>query len=190
MILPDVTNTPNLAAQTCHDQAPGLISEVLDTYRPPVVLVGEYWAHNRSLLVDGKVLPAGSAEHHTAMRTGFLALVDKVAGYGGRVVFLEVPPPGDQLGEAVANGRPAGTARPPVFGNGAYVDGFNAMLRSVAAQRPKAARTVSIADLTCPGGDCYPVRDGMLIRYDGVHYTVPFSRYLTPILLSRVGVPG
>ena len=188
LILPNVTGVPDLAAETCHGQAPGLISEALDTYRPPVVLVAEYWAHNRSLLVDGKQLRAGTAEHDAAKRAGFVALVDKVAGYGGRVVFLEVPPPGDQLGEAVATGRPAGRARPPVYGNGRYVDGFNAMLRSVAADRPKAATTVSIDDLVCPGGECRPVRGGMLIRYDGVHYTVPFSRYVTPSLLQRIGV--
>jgi len=188
LILTDVNSEPDRSAQTCHDQAPGLISDALATYRPPVVLVAEYWAHNRALLVDGKRLAAGTPEHDAAMRAGFTALVDQVAGYGGRVVLLEVPPPGEQLGEAVATGRPAGQARTPVFGNGRYVDGFNAMLRSVAAARPQAARTVSIADLVCPGGNCYPVRDGMLIRYDGVHYTVPFSRYLTPILLQRIGV--
>jgi peptidoglycan/LPS O-acetylase OafA/YrhL len=180
---------PDFAARTCHGQAPGLISEALDTYRPPVVLVAEYWAHNRTLLVDGRRLPAGTPEHDAAMRAGFLALVDKVSGYGGRVVFLEVPPPGDQLGRAVASGRPAGNSRGPVFGNGQYVDGFNAMLRTVAAARPASARTVSMTDVICPGGSCYPVQDGMLIRYDGVHYTTAFSRYLTPILLARIGVP-
>ena len=185
MVLPN-SNGADVPATTCHDQAPKLIDEALDTYRPPVVLVAEYWPNNRPLLVDGQTLPPGTAEHDAALRTGYLDLVDRVAAHGGRVVFLELPPPGNQLGREVATGRPAGHSRPPVLGNGRYVDGYNAVLRSVAAIRPASARTVSVTDLVCPGGACTALKNGTLIRYDGVHYTPGFSRYLTPILLQRM----
>jgi peptidoglycan/LPS O-acetylase OafA/YrhL len=188
MVLPN-DNGPDLAARTCHDQAPGLIAGALERYRPPLVLVAEYWPHNRTLLVDGVKLRPGTAEHDAALRAGYLALVDRVAAQGGRTVFLELPPPGGSLGQSVARGRPAGRAQSPGTGTGRYVDGYNAVLRSVAAARPARARTVSVTDVICPDGDCAAVRDGRLIRYDGVHYTAGFSRYLTPILLRRAGVP-
>ncbi len=178
---------PDLAANTCHDQAPGLISGVLTRYRPPLVLVAEYWVNARPVLVDGRRLEPGTAAWKAALKSGYQALVDQVAAYGGRVVFLELPPPGAQLGTAVAAGRPAGRAMQPVFGNGSYVDGFNAVLRSVAAARPGSARTVSVTDLVCPGGVCGAVQGDTLVRYDGVHYTIRFSRYLVPILMRRIG---
>jgi hypothetical protein len=179
---------PDAPARMCHDSAPQLISETLRKYRPPVVLVSEYWASSRSLLVAGQEVKAGTPEHDAALKAGYLDLVDQVAAYGGRVVFLELPPPGNQLGTAVATSRPAGTSRPPVFGNGRYVDGFNTVLRSAAAARPLSASTVAIDDLVCPNGVCSPLQGDMLVRFDGVHYTTRFSRYLVPILIQRLGL--
>jgi peptidoglycan/LPS O-acetylase OafA/YrhL len=187
MVLPGGA-PPDIPAQTCTDQAPRLIRQALDRYRPPVVLVAEFWAHHQPLLVDGKQVKAGTAEHDAVLRSAYLSLVDQVAAYGGRVVFLELPPPGEQLGEKVATGRPAGHSRPPVSGNGRYVDGFNAVLRSVAAARPGVAATVSVTDVICPNGHCGPVQHGVLVRIDGVHYSIPFSRQLVPTLIQRIGL--
>jgi peptidoglycan/LPS O-acetylase OafA/YrhL len=178
---------PDLAANTCHDQAPGLIDGMLQKYRPPVVLVAEYWVNSRPVLVDGKRLEPGTPAWAAALKAGYTALVDQVAVYGGRVVLAELPPPGEQLGQAVASGRPAGRAMMPVYGDGKYVAGFNAVLRSVAADRPASAMTVSVTDLVCPNGVCSAIHGDTLVRYDGVHYTIPFSRYLVPYLMARIG---
>jgi hypothetical protein len=48
---------------------------------------------------------------------------------------------------------------------------------------------VSVTDVICPGGDCAPLQGKTLVRYDGVHYSIPFSKYLVPILLQRMGLP-
>jgi hypothetical protein len=61
-------------------------------------------------------------------------------------------------------------------------------LRSVAAARPAAATTVSVTDLVCPGGVCGPIQGDTLVRYDGVHFTIAFSRYLVPALMRRIGL--
>ena len=187
MILPLGASEPDSAAQVCYGQAPGLIQEALQKYRPQVVLDAEYWGSGRTLLVDGKRLAAGTPEHDAALRAGYLKLVDQVAAYGGRVVFLELPPPGEQLGTAIATQRPAGTSRGPVPG-AQYVDGFNSVLRSVAAARPASASTVSVTDVVCPGGVCSPLHGDTLVRFDGVHYTVRFTRQLVPTLIQRLGL--
>ncbi len=189
MGLPGPGQAPDAAAQTCTDQVPGLIGEALSRYRPPVVLIAEFSVHRLPLLVDEKELPVGTPEHGTALKAAYLSVVDDVAAYGGRVVFVELPPPGERFGEMVAAGRPAATARPLASGGGPTMAAFNAVLRSVATARPRTASTVTVTDLLCPGGRCLPVRDGMLMRTDGVHYTVRFSRYLVPILMRRIGVP-
>jgi len=178
----------DIPAQTCTDQAPKLIRQALSTYRPPVVLVAEFWVANLPLLVDGKKLEAGTDAHDSALKAAYVSVVDEVATYGGRTVFLELPPPGEQLGSVLAPDRPAGRAKPAVIGHGKFVDGFNAVLRSVAEARPETASTVSVTDLLCPQGHCGPIQNGKLVRSDGVHYTPPFARLLVPILLGRAGV--
>jgi peptidoglycan/LPS O-acetylase OafA/YrhL len=188
MGLPGPGRAPDAPAQTCTDQAPVLIQQALATYRPPVVLIAEFSVHRLPLLVNGKELPAGTPEHSAALRTAYTAVVDEVAAYGGRVVFVELPPPGERFGEVVASGRPAARAKPLAAGGGPDMEAFNAVLRSVAVARPGTASTVSVTDLLCPDGRCAPVQDGMLRRTDGVHYTVRFSHYLVPILMRRIGV--
>jgi hypothetical protein len=48
-------------------------------------------------------------------------------------------------------------------------------------------------DLVCPGDRCPPQIGGMLLRYDGVHFTEPgahwFVRHLEPRLIQASGLP-
>ena len=67
---------------------------------------------------------------------------------------------------------------------------FNRVLHTVAQHFPGRVSVISIADLVCPDGTCVPIRDGMLIRYDGQHYTSASSRWLGPQLLTRVTCHG
>jgi hypothetical protein len=61
------------------------------------------------------------------------------------------------------------------------------MLDQVAADRPGLVSVVGIQDLVCdPDGRCPAVRDGMLVRTDGVHYTTGYSRRLGVELMRRV----
>jgi hypothetical protein len=146
-------------------------------------MVSEFWSHYQPLLVDGQLLRAGTPEHTAALREQYLQLVDEVAALGGRVVFVELPPGGDSLGSVIAAGRPAGSARPPVPG-GDLVPAWNALLRDVAASRPRNASVISVTDLVCPSG-CPAMIDGVLVRTDGVHYSSAFSVQLVPIMLER-----
>jgi peptidoglycan/LPS O-acetylase OafA/YrhL len=190
MVVPSNLTEPDLPATTCSDQAPGLIKTMLSTYRPKTVLVAEFWSSGQPLLVNGVRIEPGTAAHDQALRTAYQALVDEIAQYGGRTVFVELPPPGASIGHQYAAWRPAAGARPAVSGGGHYVDGYNKVLEEVAASRPGQAGTVSITDLLCAGGKCPAVKDGTLLRTDGLHYSMQFSHQLVPILLQRAGVSG
>ena len=179
---------PDIPSRACRDQGARLIRDALAADEPPVVLVAEFWGHHQRLLVDGQRLAPGTPAHDAALRAGYEQVVEQVAAYGGRVVFVELPPPGEQLGAQVAGGRPAGSARPPVGGNGRFVDGFNALLQAVAADYPGVASTVSVTDLICPQGRCAALQGDLLVRRDGVHYSIGFARRLVPELLRRSGV--
>jgi hypothetical protein len=83
----------------------------------------------------------------------------------------------------VAAGRPAG--RSLVAPGGDDVPAFNQVLRDVAASTPGVS-TVSIDDLVCPGGTCSAVTDSTVIRTDGVHLSLDYSRRIGPEVLHRI----
>jgi hypothetical protein len=139
-------------------------------------------------MVNGEKFPAGTAEHDAALRSGYQKLVEEITEYGGKVVFLEQPPPGASIGEQFAAGRPAASARAAVSGAGRYVDSYNAILRDVAKSRSEQVSTVSLTDVICPDGNCPAVSGNILLRTDGLHYTRQFSSQLAPILMRRIGV--
>jgi peptidoglycan/LPS O-acetylase OafA/YrhL len=179
---------PSPHVRACHEQGPGLIREALDTYRPGVTLVSEFTAHYKPIeLDDGTRLDPGSTAHGDALRAGYLRLVDDAVARGSRVVFLELAPPGDSLAASVAASRKSGST-PGTAPGGDGVAAYNAVLRDVAAARPGAAELVSITDLLCPDGDCPAVRDGVVMRVDGTHYSPESSKLLVPELLRRAGV--
>lgn len=191
LVLPNGSPGPDEPARACARQASTQISQALQQYRPAVVLIAEFWTHHQTLLVGDQQIRPGTPEHKALLKSAYSAVISEVARYGGRVVFLELPPQGDQLGAVVAAGRPAARARPGGTGQDTYLAGYNALLRSLVAADPGhrgTASTVSVTDVICPDGYCGPLRNGMLIRTDGIHYSIPFARYLAPILLNRGGV--
>jgi hypothetical protein len=103
------------------------------------------------------------------------------------VVFVELPPPGESVAASVASERKSGST-PGTAPGGENVAAYNQVLRDVVAARPGAAALVSITDLLCPGGSCEAVRDGVVLRVDGTHYSPESSRRLVPELLLRAGV--
>lgn len=178
---------PSPRVQACHDQARARILEALDRYRPRTVLVTEFTPHYKPLLVDGHKVAPGTPQHAALLRAGYQRLVDDVAARGGRVVFVELAPPGDSVASVVAKDRKAGST-PGTGPGGEYVGAYNAVLRDVAAARPGLVGIVSVTDVLCPRGRCGPIRDGVIMRVDGVHYSREFAQVIAPLLLRRAGV--
>ena len=185
---------PTVRQRACREQAQPRAWEALYRYRPDVVLVSEFTSHYKTLLDPSgdppRTLQPGTPEHADALSASYLEMVDRVASWGGRVVFIELPPPGQSVAYAVAQGRLSGS-KPGVAPGGRMVARYNGILHAISASRPGYARTVTVTDLVCPDGSCSALGDDMVIRVDGVHYSTAFSIWLVPRLLKRAGVvPG
>jgi lysophospholipase L1-like esterase len=184
LVVPLGQQEPNDDDRACHDRARDQVRSMLAHEHPDLVLVSDAWVHHQPVLVGGHVLQPGTDAHRDAVRRALVSLVDDVSAAGGRVAFVELPPPGPSVSTVLAAGRPAGRDRPIVLG-AAYVDDFNRVLRQVAAERPGAAAVVSVTDLVCPDGDCPAMVDGQVVRYDGLHLTATWSRRIGPALVDR-----
>jgi peptidoglycan/LPS O-acetylase OafA/YrhL len=195
-VIPNGSPGLDLPARVCTAQAQAAVQNALDTYRPRLVVDTEFWTHHQSILDGERVLRPGTPEHAAALRAAYARLARQVTASGARLVFVELSPPGDSLGPVVAAGRPAG--RSLVAPGGDDVPAFNQVLRDVAAAMPGVS-TVSIDDLVCPAGRCPAVTDSTgtgatVIRTDGVHLSLDYSRRIGPEVLHRIeaaaGVTG
>jgi hypothetical protein len=184
LVVPLGQDGPNDDDQACHEHARDQVRAMLARVHPDLVLVSDAWVHHQPVLVDGRTLEPGTTEHHDAVRRALASLVDDVRAAGGRVAFVELPPPGPSVSTVLAAGRPAGRDRPIVLG-AAYVDAFNRVLHQVVAERPDAAAVVSVTDVICPDGTCPAMVDGQVVRYDGLHLTSAWSRRIGPALVDR-----
>ncbi|MGZ4450536.1 acyltransferase family protein [Oryzihumus sp.] len=188
LVVPDGSPGPDAPAQACHERARQQQLAVLDAERAagrhPLVLVAEYWSHHQGLVVGGQRIDPGTASHDATLRAAYRRLVREVAARGGRVAFVTLPPPGPSLGTVIAPDRPAGSAEPLALG-GEFVDGYNRVLRQVAASSHGRAVVVDVDDLVCPGGQCQALQDGTVVRSDGVHWTVAYAQRLAPVVLAR-----
>jgi hypothetical protein len=82
---------------------------------------------------------------------------------------------------AVCNVKVATDSMPP----------YNALFRRIAAKVPRVS-TISITDSICPNGVCTPNVNGLLVRYDGEHFSPPTAKWLAPVIyrqLVAVGLP-
>ena len=182
-VIPNGQSTLDLPARVCTAQATAAVQNALDTYRPRLVIDTEFWTHHQAILDGGRVLRPGTPEHAAALHAAYARLARQVTATGARLVFLELSPPGDSLGPVVAAGRPAG--RSLVAPGGDDVQAFNKVLRDVAASTPGVS-TVSLDDLVCPAGECSAVTGSTVIRTDGVHLSLAYSRRIGPEVLHRI----
>jgi peptidoglycan/LPS O-acetylase OafA/YrhL len=182
----DPQPTPHVRA--CHEQARDRIRDALETYHPAVTLVTEFTAHYKPFVLDdGTRVAPGTQAHADALRIGYTRLVDDALVRGSRVVFLELAPPGDSVAASIAADRKSGST-PGTAPGGENVAAYNQVLRDVVAARPGAAALISITDLLCAGGSCEAVRNGVVLRVDGTHYSPESAKLLVPELLRRAGV--
>ncbi len=66
---------------------------------------------------------------------------------------------------------------------------YNRVLRSVAIGNAHASY-VSLNDIVCPKGACPAEIDGILVRYDGVHFTEDAARWLVERLHREMEQSG
>jgi peptidoglycan/LPS O-acetylase OafA/YrhL len=190
--LPLALGRPDLAAQAeqCGSSAQQRLEEVTRATDPSVWIVSDSFIGSHLHTSAGALrpdTPAHRGEVVAALRTAFSAMTSS----GARVVVLRVPPPGEPVDCAIeGTGRGCGgTEHSPAHAWTRAVNGYYA-----AATDGLAPRVVmlDVDDLVCPGpaGQCVAARGDQLIRYDGVHYTAGFSRWLAPRLAARLDARG
>lgn len=185
--LPPGVEQFGLRQQRCTELVPRVIPAMLDSAHPTVVLATERIALS-ALHLPGGIEPGGSPKHTALYREALEARVHQVLERGATLVFLETPPQGPKLS---CNQSGKEDACSPPAASDVEAARYNALVREVASRSPGRVLVVSVTDIVCPDGRC-PLEDrnGVMIRFDGVHFTGRFSLNLGPILLARIEQAG
>jgi peptidoglycan/LPS O-acetylase OafA/YrhL len=170
----------------CRDEAMSVVESMIDAVHPSVLVMTEHGAAISPVQIDDRLVPALTVEHDHALVDGYVAVFSRFVDRVDHIVLVETSQDGLPIGCVEQSSAPRNRCSQPPFTVEA-IKRFNGVLHDVARRFPGKVSVISISNLICPNGICLPIRDGMLIRYDGQHYTATFSRWLVPQLLDRIG---
>jgi hypothetical protein len=54
----------------------------------------------------------------------------------------------------------------------------------------RGVSTISLTSAMCPNDVCVPVVNGILIRFDGLHFTEPAAEWLAPVIYRQLVSSG
>jgi peptidoglycan/LPS O-acetylase OafA/YrhL len=172
--------------QHCYDQVPGLERELLATWHPDLIVVIDR-VERTEALVGGQPVAAGTPEFQLLSTRALTDFARMMTAGGSRLVFLELPPvvPASCL---VPSKLDSAQCAVPVNSD-AVTNQANSIFRAVAAAVPGVS-SISISDAICPAGACAPVVGGLMLRYDGDHFSGPAAEHLAPIIYQRQVAAG
>ena len=175
----------------CLEQTPILQRQLVDRWRPGVIVVADLMETLDVQAADGRTLARGSDAAIASVESALTDTAQRLASTGAAVALLELPPrldPGCQ--------RPSSLDDPHCnIPLSATSDGpqsrYDAMYERVAST-VAGVTTLSITSAVCPDGTCRPVAGGTVLRYDGLHFTAPGALTLVAALdleLTAIDVP-
>jgi hypothetical protein len=132
------------------------------------------------LEVDGRTLELGTTASDEYLRRQLEEAIAILGSRDGRVVLLTAP----------YNDRPEVVGQPVKWAEDdrRRIDHWNDLLRSVVEQRGDLAVTVAdLNDHLSPGGSFTNTKDGVTLRYDGVHFNPEAGELVFEWLLPQLG---
>jgi len=121
-------------------------------------------------------------EHIAAEETALTDVARAITSERARLVFIELPPliPA----ECFKKDRPGPDCQRQVASDIEQIP-YNELFRRLAMRVPHVS-TISMTDVICPDGVCRPEVNGILMRYDGAHFSPAASELLAPVLYERL----
>jgi len=170
-------------AQRCYDRTPGVLQDLVDQWRPSVIVAMDRWELTDFVGQDGSTVNSGTADHQLQSAQALYDVATQLTSQGARLVFIELPPilHSDCGKRSLAD---TGYCRRTVSADEVDTP-FSLVLRGVAARTPDVA-TISITDAICPNGVCVAKINGILLRFDGLHFTSTAAVWLAPFIYREL----
>lgn len=172
----------------CFEETPSIYEEVLERWNPDLIL---FTSSNdvSQMVVDGELLQTGSPEHLARAEEAIRDAVSELTAQGARAAFIEILPPGPGVTCLERDEPNVGTCTRDVD-QPSQADAYNEIYRQVALDNDAVAGVLELRDLVCPDAACPLAIDGVVVRYDGGHFTATWSASLATVLDERLRVLG
>jgi peptidoglycan/LPS O-acetylase OafA/YrhL len=186
LVLPNSQDPSDIAVKRrCPPSVVALTSQVEARYRPDVWIISDRFGVNALVQPNGQVLAPGDPRRDVILEAAMRTTLARLTAQGAQALVIAPPPRGEPV--ECATHKPAA----PECAGSLYTlrdratASLDRLFRQAVAAFPDKAAYVTVDDILCPGGTCVPALDGLLVRFDGVHYTASFSRHVVPILITR-----
>lgn len=187
--LPGATDVPKPGNARCPHDNSLIRQQLLDIYQPDLIIAME-----RFLLADyvdstGKRVKAGSPEHLRATEQGLEESAITLVSGGAKLVFIRTLPIALPL-DCTDQSPPSRTDCHVQGSSDRTTAEYDAIIDRVAARHPGTMSVISLANYVCPNDYCFPNVDGVLLRYDRLHFTKRGARWLAPALYGQLEQAG
>jgi hypothetical protein len=177
-------------AERCGAATSRLLDDIEAKGHPDLWLVADRWSVLPMRESDGHVLQPGDPRRQRIIRTEWIKRFRQLTAHDAKVVVIITPPPSPPIECALQTSPPAQCA------SGGYTTADPATAAAREAVQQAAAHVdgvvaVSVDDLACPdNGRCPAVVDGVLTRYDTIHWTATFSSRVLNATFARARKAG
>jgi hypothetical protein len=167
-----------------------VIRAVMASYHPSVWIVADAMNLTPIHEPSGEVIDPGDPRREPMIEEALRREMKLLTSQGAQVVLVSTPPKSApaECGSTTTGttcGDPSHRTQDPGH---AQLDRIE---RKVASEMPGRVIRVSVTDILCyEHGRCPAKVDGMIARYDGVHYTGTFSRKIVPTIIARAKRAG
>lgn len=172
----------------CFDEMPGIYDRVLDEYDPDL-FIATSWNETNQHVEDGVLIEKGTPEHLASTEGALRETLRHLTGNGARLALIDVLPPGTTV-DCLQSGSAYSErcTRPVADASGEAP--YNAMFARLAQELEPEVADISLTDVVCPDDACPLVIDGIVMRYDGAHFTATASRRLASTIDERLMSAG
>jgi len=174
--------------QACYDSIPTTDAGVL-RFRPRLIVATDRWLLIDSFDDAGRRLAAGSDAHVHDVEERLTVTSVLLTSLGAQLIFIHILPVGrpSQCADQSFRLAPECTVR---ASSDILTPKYNKMLDRIAARLAPRVKVIDVSDVVCPDDACPPVVNGILLRADGLHFTVLGAQWLQPQLEARLRQVG
>lgn len=200
--LNDTSHRPFTWSTRC-TKVPAVQTQAVTQYKPQLVI----WFSGREKFSfcttpsssgcskPDNLYQAGTSRHHVRQSASIQASFKRLTDKGAKlVIVLPTPRGATPTGPCAANPAATGCAQDPV--DLTSVAWMKRAYTALATKYPGRVAVVAMDDLICPDFDAVTgcpatMRQGVLIRNDGVHIAASQEKWFVSNLLTRIGaLPG
>ncbi|MDX6225041.1 MAG: hypothetical protein QOE64_1417 [Frankiales bacterium] len=179
------------ANYVCFRKSPGIFRDLIGPKWKTDVFIGTaYNEQSRSMAADGKtVLVPGTKAHIDSVEAELEKSVELLTSKGAYLALVHMLPRGPAVTCLDDSPPTAPRCNYPVADDKLAAT-YNKVMDRVAARHTAKVKIVDVTDLVCPDGVCGVIEHGIVMRYDGGHYTKKASEWIAPYLYQRLREAG